>query len=109
MFACLAHVGFWINDNGLKFVQLQAIEASGYRDYSIPWPGQSIDPEFRLNPLQAPFGWNHEGRLYASYPPTFALLASLPHRVLGAPGLYACTMIIKGASEATSPPDGSSD
>src|SRR5437867_10596285 len=50
----LCHIekrGFWIADNANKFLQLQAIVASGYSRWSIPWPGKSVDPEFAYNPL----------------------------------------------------------
>jgi hypothetical protein len=88
VFALLRHDGFWINDNGLKFLQVQAIEASHYRDYSLPWPGRAIDPGFEFTPLSRGFGWIVGGRLYASYSPVFALVSSVPHQLFGFPGLY---------------------
>src|SRR5262245_2009351 len=79
---------FWVIDNANKFLQMEAILASGYRDYSIPWPGRELDPEYRWNPLPHPFGVVEDGRLFSFYPPAFAVLSSLPYRLLGMPGLY---------------------
>jgi len=79
---------FWITDNANKFLQVRALLASSYTDYSIPWPGAGIDPEFRYNPLPAPFSVVRDGKLYSQYPPLFALLSSLPYRWFGFPGLY---------------------
>ena len=84
---------FWVIDNANKFLQMQAIEASGGRDFSIPWPGRALDPEFRWSPLPHPFGVVENGRLFSFYPPTFAALAALPHRALGAPGLFVLPLL----------------
>ena len=46
---------FWITDNANKFLQVEALLASGYTDYAIPWPGAGIDPDFRYNPLPDPW------------------------------------------------------
>ena len=40
--------GFWITDNANKFLQVQALANSRYTDFSIPWPGQIVDPDFAL-------------------------------------------------------------
>jgi hypothetical protein len=93
IFAVIPRSGFWVNDNGLKFLQVEAIEQSRFLDYSLPWPGQSIDPEFRFSPVQAPFGQVSDANLYASYSPFFALLSSIPHRLLGSPGLYVLPLL----------------
>jgi hypothetical protein len=84
---------FWVIDNANKFLQMQAIVASGYRDFSIPWPGRDLDPGYRWNPIPAPFGVIEDGRLYSFYPPAFALLASLPYRLLGMRGLLALPLL----------------
>lgn len=80
--------GFWIIDNGNKFLQMQAIQASGYRDYSLPWPGQEFDPEFEFNPIPAPFSYIQDGKLYSFYPPFFATVSTVFYRLFGMAGLY---------------------
>lgn len=87
--ALLETRAFWVIDNANKFLQMQAILESHYRDFSIPWPGHDVDPEYRWNPLPHPFGVVEDGRLYSFYPPAFAVVSSLPYRILGMPGLYA--------------------
>ena len=80
--------GFFVNDNGLKFIQVQALERSGLGDPSIPWPGGPVDPELRFAPLRPPFSRIVEGRLQASYSPVFAALSRVPFRAFGFAGLY---------------------
>jgi hypothetical protein len=84
---------FWVIDNANKFLQLESIVASGYRDFSIPWPGRALDPAYRWNPIPAPFGVVEDGRLFSFYPPAFALLSSLPYRLLGMRGLLLLPLL----------------
>src|SRR5262245_14428550 len=76
--APLGKRAFWVIDNAAKFLQLEALVASGYRDSSIPWPGRDLDPEYRMNPMPPPFGVVEGGRLHSFYPPAFAAISSLP-------------------------------
>jgi hypothetical protein len=89
----LLNDGFWINDNGVKFLQVRAIESSHFQSDSLPWPGEQLDPNFDFRPLRPPFSQVSDGRLYASYPPLFALLATVPHLLLGFPGLYVLPLL----------------
>ncbi|MFC1511762.1 hypothetical protein ACFL5H_01025 [Candidatus Latescibacterota bacterium] len=79
---------FWIADNDNKFLQLEAIISSGYADYSIPWPGVALDPEFTFNPLPSPFSQVSGGRLYSIFSPVFATVSTIPYRLFGFTGLY---------------------
>lgn len=92
-FLILPRDGFWINDNGCKFIQLQALVETGYTDSSIPWPGQALDPSFSCNPLPSPFGHVIDGRLYGTYSPIFPLLSSFPYRLWGFGGLYVLPLL----------------
>jgi len=85
--------GFWINDNGCKFIQMKGLILTGYRDLSIPWPGRDLDPDYILNPLPRPFGELLEGRLYGFYSHPFAFLSSFPYRLLGTHGLYVIPFV----------------
>lgn len=86
-FLILPHDGFWINDNGCKFIQLQGMIRTNYRDFSIPWPGQDLDPSFAYQPLPSPFGHVINGRLYGTFSPVFPMLSSFPYRLWGFHGL----------------------
>lgn len=88
LFILLPANGFWINDNGLKFIQLQAFQINRFTEFFVPWPGGELDPAFLSAPIKAPFGKIMDGRLYVSYPPLFALISALPYRLLGMRGLY---------------------
>jgi len=35
-FALLPRGGFWINDNGAKFIQMEGIVRGSYADFSVP-------------------------------------------------------------------------
>jgi hypothetical protein len=85
--------GFWINDCGLKFLQVQALIAQGPWDPSIPWPGAVLDPGFQYVPIQPPFAYVLNGKLFAQYPPVFALLSTIPFRMLGSAGLYLLPLL----------------
>ena len=74
-FALLPRGGFWINDNGAKFIQMEGIVRGSYADFSVPWPGRAVDPELTYNPLHHPFGEVVGGRLLVPYSATFAVLS----------------------------------
>lgn len=80
--------GFWITDNANKFLQVQALANSGYTDFSIPWPGQIVDPDFAYNPLPYYFTRVESGTLYSVFSPVFALISALFFVHLGHWGLY---------------------
>lgn len=80
--------GFWAIDNANKFLQLQAVSESGYRDWALPWNGVEIDPQFDFNPMPAPFSRVEGERLFSFYPPFFAAASSVPWRIAGHAGLY---------------------
>jgi hypothetical protein len=85
--AMLPSGGLWIIDNGNKRIQVEALLASGFRDFSLPWPGRELDPELAYNPLPNAFSVVHEGRLYSVFSPVFPALSALPFRLLGDAGL----------------------
>ncbi len=80
--------GFWITDNANKFLQVQALATSSYTDFSIPWPGQIVDPDFVYNPLPYYFTRVESGKLYSVFSPVFALISALFFAHLGHWGLY---------------------
>jgi hypothetical protein len=81
--------GFWIVDNGCKFIQMQSILRSDYTDYSIEWPGASVDPEYKFSPLISRFGHVIDGKLYGTFAPFFPWVSTFPYRLWGMAGLYA--------------------
>ncbi|MGE4607231.1 MAG: hypothetical protein AAEJ52_10855 [Myxococcota bacterium] len=91
--ALLPADGFWINDNGSKFILLDSIIRSDYRDFSIDWPGAVLDPHFDYNPLPVPFGRVVGDRLFSSFSPFFPLVASFPYRAIGSTGLYVLPLL----------------
>ncbi|MGD2108716.1 MAG: glycosyltransferase family 39 protein [Phycisphaerae bacterium] len=92
-FLILPHRGFWINDNGCKFIQLQGLIENDYHRFTIPWPGQAVDASFEYNPLPSPFGHVVDGELYGAFSPVFPLSSSFPFRVFGPTGLYLLPVV----------------
>ncbi len=80
--------GFWIVDNANKFIQLQAIDRSDLSNYSIPWSGQSTDPDFRYNPIPPPFSVVRNNKLFSVYGPLFAIGSLFFFRIFSFFGLY---------------------
>lgn len=97
-FALMPKDGFWVCDEGAKFIQVQGLLRGHYRDYAVDWPGQAYDPTFRHSPFRLSFGRIVDGRLYVSFPPFFALVSSFPFRLFGHAGLYVLPL---GAGLAT--------
>jgi len=91
IYACawlfLPHSGLFINDNGCKLIQTEGLVRDGGAGFSVPWPGRALDPALAFRPLGDPFGKVIDGRLFVSFPIPFALVTSLPYRLLGAGGL----------------------
>ncbi len=85
--------GFWVADDSLKFIQLNAMIKSGYADFSLPWPGAMIDTGFSYNPIPKPFSIVVNHKLYPIFSPVFALVSTLPYKLFGFPGLYILPLI----------------
>jgi hypothetical protein len=84
----IEHRSFWIIDNQIKFLQMERILHSGFRDFSLPWPGAEIDPRLTYQPMVFPFYAEDAGRLYAAYSPVFPTLAAGLVSAFGSWGLY---------------------
>jgi hypothetical protein len=80
--------GFWVPDNGNKWIQVQTLIESGHRNYAIPWPGRELDPDFDRNPLANHFSVVHEGELYSVFSPVFPALAAPWVELLGSRSVY---------------------
>jgi hypothetical protein len=85
--ALLPAGGQWIIDNGNKRIQAEALLASGFRDFSLPWPGRELDPELACNPMPNQFSVVRDGKLYSVFSPLFPALAAPTFGALGEPGL----------------------
>ena len=86
--ALLPRDGFWVVDNGSKYLQVLAAVRSGGASVAIEWPGRAIDPGFETNPIPFPYSLVQDGEIHYVSPPAFALASALPYRLLGTSGLY---------------------
>jgi len=85
--------GLWQSDNENKLLQVQAILDSGGSDFSLPWPGKSLDPQFEYNPIPFPFSQVEDDKLYSVFSPVFALVSAVPYALFGQTGLYVLPLI----------------
>lgn len=87
VFLWMPRGGFWINDNGLKFIQVDGLVRSGFSRLAIEWPGREVDPEFVFGPLTSGFMHLAGNELHAAYSPVFAMLAAPGYAAFGFVGL----------------------
>jgi|GEM_PF-1489206 len=92
-FLCIEKRGFWILDNENKFIQLQAINSSNFSDFSIPYTGISVDPDYEYNPMPPPFSIVKNNRLYSVYSPLFATISVVFYRLFSFAGLYILPLL----------------
>jgi hypothetical protein len=92
-FIWMPNEGFWINDNGLKFIQVDGLVRSGFTSLAIDWPGRAFDPGLEFGPLTKGFMVETGGALYAAYSPIFALLSAPLYLVAGSAGLYVLPLL----------------
>jgi hypothetical protein len=111
-FAWIPGDGFWINDNGLKFIQIDGLVRSDFGTLAIEWPGRRADPELAFGPLTQGFLHMAGDDLYAAYSPVFALLTAPLYAVFGTVGLYVLPLAgflltlfaVRALAAATAPP-----
>lgn len=80
--------GVWIVDEGCRLIQTEGFIRNGYRDVSIPWLGQALDPDLTLDPIPPPMGFVHDGKIVGVFSHAFTAVSALPYALLGSVGLY---------------------
>lgn len=68
--------GFWSPDSAVRYLQVEGLLASRYRDLSVPYPARALDPVGRYFPLGGWFHFERGGRFYVSYQPYFSLISA---------------------------------
>jgi len=79
--------GMWTVDNSDKYLQVQALLSSGLRSTVVSWAGRTLVPETQCNPIPYAFGIITDGHLQSFYAPFFALISTLPFKLVGFRGL----------------------
>jgi hypothetical protein len=85
--------GFWVNDNGVKFIQAESIIVNKFHSFSIYLQGKDIDPQLEYSPIQPPFAYKINGELYGSFSYAFALISAAAYYLFGFHGLYLISLI----------------
>jgi hypothetical protein len=78
---------FWSPDSAVRFVQVESLLRSHYRDLAVPYPAASLDPQGQYFPLGGWFHFGRAGRFFLSYLPYFSMASAPLYRVFGFPGL----------------------
>ncbi len=85
--------GFWMNDNGVKFIQAESILINKFLSYDIHLPGKNVDPQLQYSPIQPPFAYKINGALYGSFSYAFALISAVAYYLLGFHGIYLIPLV----------------
>ena len=78
---------FWSPDSAVRFVQVESLLRSHYRDLAVPYPAASSDPAGQYFPFGGWFHFQRAGRFYIAYQPYFAMASALFYRLFSLPGL----------------------
>ncbi len=90
---------FFSSDEGVKFIQLRSLAASGFRDARIRWPGDALGLERRYAVVER-FSELRGGELYSPHPLWFALAAAPGWLAFGFRGLYVLPLLAGAATVA---------
>ena len=80
--------GFLVNDQGSKFLQVQALVRSGWRDAAIEYPGRVFDPAGDFSPLKQAVFFRRGDEFVSIYLTPYLLLVSTLYALFGDLGLY---------------------
>jgi hypothetical protein len=85
--------GFWSPDSALRYLQVESLVRSGFRDVAVPYPAAEIDPAGRFFPASPWFHLQRDGRNYLSYLPYFPAASAVPYRLFGHYGLLVLPLL----------------
>jgi hypothetical protein len=80
--------GFLVNDQGSKFLQVQALVQSGWRDAAIEYPGRVFDSAGDFSPLKQAIFFRRGAEFVSIYLTPYLLLVSTLYALFGDLGLY---------------------
>jgi hypothetical protein len=79
---------FWTIDGGFKFITAERLVTSSFQDVSIPYAGETLDPDGDFFPMKPPMATRVGGRFLPDVSLVFPILSALSYRLLSWPGLY---------------------
>jgi hypothetical protein len=92
-FVALPQSAFFSSDEGLKFIQVQNVLRKGLSDFSLDYPGRTLDTELSFVPINNPPPLIREGKIYSVYPVLLPVLTAPLFSVLGYAGLYVIPLL----------------
>jgi len=84
---------FWTIDGGFKFLTVQQLAATSFRDVSIPYPGETIDPEGDFFPVKPPMATRRQERFYPDVSLVFPILTTPLYSAFSWLGLYLLPIV----------------
>ncbi|MEW6536822.1 MAG: hypothetical protein AB1454_14525 [Candidatus Auribacterota bacterium] len=87
-FYILPPKGFWICDNGMKFLQMKAILSSNYKTFALSCPSRELIHSYKYCSFVHPFSVVKSGLIFGVFSATFSLLSTIPYALFGYYGLY---------------------
>lgn len=87
------HREFWSPDSAVRFVQGESLRQTGFREVSVPYPAEALDPEGRYFPAGPWFHFQRAGKHYLSYLPYFPAISAVFYGMLGYPGLVVLPLL----------------
>ncbi len=87
------HRDFWSPDSAVRFVQSESLRRMGFREVSVPYPAEALDPEGRYFPAGPWFHFQRAGKHYLSYLPYFPAVSAVLYGMLGYPGLVVLPLL----------------
>lgn len=90
---------FMINDNGVKYIQVQSWISNQQHSFAIPYPGATLDPDHRYSPfLDREFFYQSvDGNIYGIYSHLFSVIAGFFFQWFDIPGIYIMNAVAAGA------------
>ncbi len=85
--------GFWTNDQGSKFLQVQAWVSSRWQQGAITYPGKSLDPDGAFSPLRKRVFFRLGDQFLSIYLTPYLLLVSVLYAGIGSAGLYVVSVV----------------
>jgi hypothetical protein len=89
------HASFVINDNGVRYLQHQALLANGGRSFGLNYPGQNVDAGAAFSPFRdaAFFYRGRDGDMYSVYAGPLTAVHALFANLLGGDGALAVNIV----------------
>jgi len=85
--------GFWICDNGCKFIQMKSLIVSDFKNLAIKIPSEEVISSLKYAPTVSPFFSQIGDKVYGVFSNLFIALSSIFFLLFGFRGLYIIPLL----------------